>query len=138
MGFDIGMRHRIAWAEGTAYAGFEVVLTVPSIGEVFELDRINAEFVADLDGQTRQERAEALWRRRAEIVAAHLIEWNAEVAGRPVPATLDGVMSLSGGLINSIVIGWLGAATQVAPPLPVGSHNGASFPEESIPMTAPL
>lgn len=138
MGFDIGMRHRIAWAEGTTYAGFEVVLTVPSIGEVFELDRINAEFAADLEGQTRQERGEALWHRRAEIIATHLIEWNAERDGEPVPTTLDGVMSLSGGMINSIVIGWLGAATQVAPPLPVASPNGASFREESIPMTEPL
>jgi hypothetical protein len=67
-----------------------------------------------------------------------LVGWNLEDDDeQPIPATLDGLLSIDLDLVMSIVRAWLDAVASVSPPKGAPSPNGSRSVEGSLPM-APL
>lgn len=75
----------------------------------------------------------------SEIVADHLVSWNLEDNGVPVPMTAEGLMSLEVPFRSLIVSEWLKATRGLSAPFDRRSDGGGPSPEEdseepSIPM----
>ena len=82
----------------------------------------------------------AAGREEAEIIAAHLVDWDLEDPdGKPIPATVDGVMSLEMPLIGLIADEWMKATRAISVPFDRRSAGGepsptGDEPAPSIPM----
>jgi hypothetical protein len=114
------------------YPGLEVTARSVSVEELLKITRVAAQMTAKPDDK-----------QVAELFgwfAKRLVSWNLEDEdGKPVPATLDGLLGEEMGFVLKIIQAWVRAITGVSPPLPNGSSHGpaARNPlEESIPMTA--
>jgi hypothetical protein len=70
--------------------------------------------------------------RGAEILAAHLIEWDLEHHdGTPIPATAAGLRSLDPPAARLIVIEWLRAVRGISAPFDRRSASGGPPPQEA-------
>ncbi|HET9889643.1 MAG TPA: hypothetical protein VFQ42_04005 [Mycobacterium sp.] len=85
-------------------------------------------------GATRDEFLDGL-RRTSEAAASVLESWNLlDDDGEPVPATLEGLLSLDQDHGLKIVLAWAFRAIGVSAPLGAPSSSGGTSPEASIPM----
>jgi hypothetical protein len=70
--------------------------------------------------------------------AEHLVSWNLQEDGVPIPATLEGVNSQDSMFILRLARAWQEALSGVGSPLPHGSSNGRppdlrAIPTETLP-----
>lgn len=124
MGFEVPRRTAALVFE--EYPGLEVsaVLDVP-LQMFFDFQRMAESLdVAQVEKALR------------EFGDAVLISWNAEIDGKAIPATGDGLMALSLGLAKDILAGWLRGIADVPAPLAGGSVNGRASLVEPAPMEA--
>ncbi|WP_433893033.1 hypothetical protein [Streptomyces sp. CA-111067] len=100
-----------------AHAGMEITVRDMTSGEVIELP----------DQATHEALVTAF--------AGQLASWNLEDdKGKPLPATLEGVLTLDRSLNVVIVEAWLDAVNGVDAPLVPSSPGGGPSPEVPIPM----
>jgi len=112
MGFRLDRSYALEF-EG-ALAGAEVVIKGTTVATVLK--------IRDTDDL----------RELAELLAAHLIDWNFEdEKGDPVPMTVDGILTLEQPILVRICREWLKAASGITAPLE------SSGPEVTLGM-APL
>lgn len=139
MGFVVQEKtYRLQWDATTDYDGMEVVAKPVPLGgflQATELSRLASKNIVSL---TREDAASL--RAFFETIAGSLVSWNlerpTEDGTEPVPATVDGLLSLPLDLVMVIVGEWTSAVGGVAPPLPSGSGGGGTpkLPEVSLPM----
>ena len=111
---------------GDAYNGLEVKVRAGTLGQLLELQRFGEDLTA--------EQARELFERFAVL----LVRWNiTDEDDRPVPATLDGLMSLEPGLARDILQAAGQAIGGVSDPLPEASPGGGPSAVASLP-TVPL
>ena len=132
------------WAEGP-FKGLEVKVSSLPIGRFLEI----APKIDGLGGEITPEVVGMLMPALQELADA-ILGWNIEdedEAGNttPVPATLDGLLTLEPGEMTAILQAWISAGTQVPGPLEQRSPNGspedlrsteeflASLPTSSVP-----
>jgi len=113
------------------FPGLEVTAREPSLAEMLELQEL------------AEETSTAGVRKLFGVFADHLAEWNLTKGGKPVPATLDGLLGQGAGFVQALAEGFINAVTGVPRDLGKGSGSGASpagappgLTEASIPMTA--
>ena len=98
----------------TAYAGLEVTMDAVSLGDL-------------LDIQDLAETGTAAAAREMVARFAKCLEgWNVTRSGEPVPATLEGALSLDAVFIGEIVRAWTQGTAEAPPPLPGGSSSGGT------------
>jgi len=120
--------------EGDDFEGLEVKVRPPSVGEA--MDHVDLSWIKDptLPEAEQGRRLRGLY----ELFAGRLLEWNVEdpATGEPVPATLDGVLSLDHDFGIRLVESWLFRTAGVPAPLDADSNTGPATVDESlIPMT---
>ena len=104
----------------TAYAGLEVTMGALSLGELLDIQ--------DLADEAAAGRAV---RQLLVKFAGCLESWNVTRDGKPVPATLEGVLSQNAVFVAAVVTAWARQMHEAPPPLPGGSPSGGSSAEES-------
>jgi hypothetical protein len=104
MGFETARTFTLQF-EGTEWDGAEVKLRSMSIKKLREF------LAADLDTEIR-------------MLSEHLIEWNLEINGKPIPLTPEGVGMLEEPAKNLIVVSWLKATRGISAPLERQSGGG--------------
>lgn len=110
--------------KGTDFEGLEVCMRSLNTGQYMDLWEAKEE--AESGGETG---------RVLHLLAEQLIAWNVEdEAGRPVPATLDGVKALDLDLNLAVVNAWTTAMAGVPAPLERSSDSGGPSLEASLPM----
>jgi hypothetical protein len=126
MGFEAPETlYRLTW-EDPAMAGLEVTIREPDIGQLMSMGGVKAPAAGSADP--------AQLGPIFEIFAGLLDSWNVERKGVPVPATYEGVMSLSPGFVYKIIEA-LNRQLRPDPTSPGGSPGGGTNPlEGSIPM----
>jgi hypothetical protein len=113
---------------GDRYGGLEVKVRAGTLGQLLELQGLGSG-----EDSTPEQNRELL-----ERFAALLVRWNiTNEDDSPVPATLDGLLSLEPGLAMDIVQAGAQALGGVAPPLPDASDGGGPSAVASLP-TVPL
>ena len=114
------------------YEGLEVTARSVSVEELLKITGLANQMTAKPDDKQVEE--------LFGFFASRLVSWNLEDEdGKPVPATLKGLLGEEMGFILKIVQAWVRAITGVSPPLSNGSSNGPAGRnplEESIPMMA--
>jgi len=80
--------------------------------------------------------------REAELLAQHLVSWNLEMNGEPVPlpATAEEVFArLEAPAKNLIIVEWMRASRGISAPLDRRSNGGESSPEvENVELSIPM
>ena len=116
MAYELTTRHIRVKLRGTEFAGVEARAEYPTVAEYLEIYRSDQKM---LDG-----------------FAGHLLDWNLEQDGEPVPPTADGMKALPPDLALSLAAGWLRAATAVVKDRPLsvtpelnGEVNGEAMIE---------
>ncbi len=111
--------------------GFEVGRTfVLDFGKEGETDAYGAEVkVRSMSIATDLEWWEADARREAEIMAEHIVSWNLERDGQPIPITADGILSLDRPMVQIIAVEWVRATRGLSAPFDRRSRNGGPSPE---------
>lgn len=114
------------------YEGLEVTARSVSVEELLKITGLASQMTTKPDDKQVSELFGWFGKR--------LVSWNLEDEdGKPVPATLNGLLAQEMGFVLKIIQAWVRAITGVSPPLQNGSSGGpaARNPlEESIPMTA--
>ncbi|MCI0690227.1 MAG: hypothetical protein L0Y54_23765 [Sporichthyaceae bacterium] len=139
MGYRRDTTYRLKFAD-PEFHGLEVSVRAPSVGEVIdlteragELSGLMAGDLAALAGQAGRARLEAIF---ADF-ARYLVSWNLEDAqGRPVPPTLDGVLTQDAPFIFQIMKAWQEYVAGVPFPKGPSSNGGGQSPAASLPMEA--
>jgi hypothetical protein len=107
----------------TAYAGLEVTMDAVSLGDLLDIqDLAEATAAGTAPG--------AAVRKLFAKFAGCLESWNVTKHGRPVPATLAGVLAQDASFILAVVVAWQQAMAQAPPPLPGGSSSGGTSAAE--------
>lgn len=114
MGFEMRRTFVLEFA-GTDLDGAEVKLRSASIATIQELRECDIP-------------------RECEILAEHLVSWDLEMDGEPIPPTKDGVMSLEVPAKNLILVEWIKATRGITAPLDHRSSDGGKPGAEQIPM----
>ena len=104
----------------TAYAGLEVTMDAVSLG-----------FLLDIQDLAEQAAAGMAVRQLFAMFADALESWNVTRNGEPVAPDLAGVLAQDAAFVSAIVQAWQQGLAQAPPPLPGGSHSGASSAAES-------
>jgi hypothetical protein len=107
----------------TAYAGLEVTMDAVSLGDLLD--------IADLAEQAAAASSAGAARALFAAFAKALESWNVTKGGKPVPATLEGVLSQDAAFVTAVVQAWQQGMAQAPPPLPGGSPSGGSSAAES-------
>ena len=125
MGFEAPETlYKLTW-EDPAMAGLEVAVSEPSIDQLMTM--------TGMSGATEKDMSPEKLRAVFAVFAGLLESWNVERKGEPVPATYEGVISLSPPFVNKI-IGAVGREfAKPDPTLPPGSSGGGTS-QPSIPM----
>jgi len=105
------------------YEGLEVRAKAPAMGALLGLADL-AE-AADADARAA--------RKLLEEFAGYLVSWTVEDDDGPVPATLDGLLSLDTPFVLQVVKAWIDGLAGVDPTSPARSPAGGI--EAEIPMT---
>jgi hypothetical protein len=73
------------------------------------------------------------------IFAEHIVSWNLEIKGQPVPITAAGLMRLDREFSKLATTAWLRGVFGISAPLeqPFGPTETDDFDESSIPMVVP-
>ena len=107
----------------TAYAGLEVTMDAVSLGDLLDIQDLADAGTVDAVGTAAREMVKRF--------ADHLESWNVTRKGEPVPATLEGALSLDAVFIGAIIKAWTQGTAEAPPPLPGGSPSGGSSAEGS-------
>lgn len=85
------------------------------------------------------EEANAELARLYDIFAEHIVSWNLEIKGQPVPITADGLLSLDREFSKAATTAWLRGVFGISAPLeqPSVPTETDNFDESSIPMVIP-
>jgi hypothetical protein len=135
MGFNVERTTYRLRFKDPDYEGLEVVASELSTGELWEY--MDAEKISADITQDSKDRAAAR-RSMLQMLADALVSWNAEVGGKPVPTTVDGLLSLGHKFNSRVVDAWTDALVGISAPLPETSSAGTpSALEASIPMDVP-
>ena len=103
----------------TAYRGLEVTMDALSLGDLLDIqDLADAAQGGDVAGAAAREMVKRF--------ADHLESWNVTRKGEPVPATLEGALSLDAVFVGAIVRAWTQGTAEAPPPLPGGSSSGGT------------
>lgn len=111
----------------TAYAGLEVTMDAISLGDLLDIQDLADTAAAGTGAAAREMIAR---------FAKCLESWNVTRGGEPVPATLEGALSLDAVFVGAIVRAWTQGTAEAPPPLPGGSGSGGTSAEEPIPGLA--
>ena len=131
MGFLAPRRTYSLEFEGDEFDGLIVKVRPPTVGEA--LDNMDLAWMTD-DTLTEKDRLDRLHSLYA-LFSTRLVSWNVEdETGTPVPATLDGLLTLDNDFGIRIVRSWLFETSMVPRPLDTGSPSGVPSVELSIPM----
>lgn len=117
--------------------GLEVIARGTTINGLLKLISVGAELDGLGEDATPAELREKLPAMFAPF-AKVLVSWNLEEDGKPVPATLEGLMDQEVPFVARIIESYVAGVSQAPPPLPGRSAAGATGPdpaESSIPMT---
>ena len=98
----------------TPYAGLEVAVRATTLDELLGVLEL-------LDWDT----AKGL-RKLFDAFSGFLASWNVEQGGKPVPADLDGLLSLEEPFATAIILAWQRRVIEAPPPLPGTSDSGES------------
>lgn len=115
MGYEVG-RTFVLDFEGTNLDGVEVSIRSCSIKVLLELEEAT------------------MVQRECEILSEHLVSWNLTFNNEPVPATLEGVLSLENALKNAILKEWRKATIGITAPLGQRSSDGKPLEDLSTMM----
>ena len=114
------------------YEGLEVMARLVSVEELLKITGLALQMTTKPDDKQVAELFGWFGKR--------LVSWNLEDEdGKPVPATLNGLLAQEMGFVLKIIQAWVRAITGVLPPLQNGSSGGPAGRnplEELIPMTA--
>jgi hypothetical protein len=129
MGFKAKKKlYLLRFAADHDLAGLEVTMSSVSMGALLSLQEMS----------TRQDeivRDKTQFREMIEVFAGAMIGWNLEDDfDRPIPITVDGVLTQDTDFIMSIIVEWTKAISGVSRPLGDGSTSGGQSPEASLPM----
>ena len=118
--------------------GFEVGRTFAlDFGKEGETDAYGAEVtVRSMSLATWLEWSACDVEREAELLADHVVSWNLERGGKPVPKTKDGVLSLDPPLMQIIAVEWAKATRGLSAPFDRRSVPGGNSPAAA--PTAPF
>jgi hypothetical protein len=123
--------------EGTELDGLEVSMRAASIDALLDL-AVLAESLEGLQSGVSPAELKKTMRGVLQPFAAVLVGWNLTRGGEPVPATVDGLLQLSPGMLNRVLNAYIAAVTaqgNVDPKQPGDSSSGeTSDPPMSIPM----
>jgi hypothetical protein len=118
-------QYRLKWAEGHEFYGLEVTMRSLPINEFLQMTELTTKDATDVRA------AQELFR----TFGSALLDWNLEdEKDEPVPATYDGVIAQDLDFIMAIVMAWMTALSEVAPPLPQSSDAGNLPSVASLPM----
>jgi len=137
---------------GTDLEGLEVRMRSQSVGELSQATSrmaamaVVAKRMLDMDASDEESAKKAFADIDADSVsgvrevfqdfAAHLVSWNLQEDGVPVPATLEGVNTQDSTFILRLSRAWQEALSGVGNPLPSGSSSGRPPDLSSIPTEA--
>jgi len=112
--------------------GLVVIMNRPNIDEAMFV----GEFYATDHAAATAEKRQADYAHIHELIASKIVEWNMEIGGKPIPATLEGLRQIDGDLLGSILGAWLKGAAMVSDPLEQTSNGGgdSAVVPASIPM----
>lgn len=133
MGFAVPQAHYKLIFKDPDYEGLEVTARELSTGELWEYmaaEKTAADITQDSKDRT------AARRQLLQMLADALISWNAEKDGKPVPTTVDGLLSLGHSFNSRVMDAWTDALIGISAPLPETSTAGEPSVEASIPMDA--
>jgi hypothetical protein len=137
--------YKLVFEEDTGLAGLTVRARSCTIGEFTEMLRGSTDAELDFSSISDDDPMKALsavrdYGRAAAaandktfaMFAKYLVEWDLEdFDGTPIPATLEGILSVEKPVLNKIIAAWHTAMMVVDTPLPKASTNGRSS-EEAI------
>lgn len=128
MGFEFPEDHYKLTFQGVpGMDGLEVVMLPMSVGTALKLQELQEK------KPTGKEDRQDVWD-MMQLAADHIVSWNLERGGQPVPVCLDEVQKLRSATYRRIVREWDLAGTGVSAPLDDGSTSGDSLPEVFVPM----
>lgn len=110
--------------EGTEYDGLEVKVGGLTTGEFLELISLSAPGTEEGSNETEK---------MLRFFSSHLVGWNLEDEGVPVPATFDGVKTNELAMNQFIISAWTDALASVPEKLEKKSPGGDSSVMASIP-----
>ena len=121
---------RLTWPEGEDLAGLEVTIAGLSTGEFLELADLT-DNVSDTTDPSIEDTRKLL-----AMLAGSLKDWNLEdEGGKPVPATIEGVMSNEFTFNLDVIVAWMEAVGgALSGPLGQPSISGSPALEASLPM----
>jgi len=108
------------------YAGLVVRARSMSIGDYLEFQALSARAEETVSGS----------REMLSVFADRIVSWNIAdpETGSPVPATLDGLLTLEPNFVLDMIRAWRAAMTGVTKDQGKGSGSGETSPELSVPM----
>lgn len=119
---------KLVWDQDTKYPGLEVRAVESSTAEYLRVaklsqrDRLSDEEIESICG----------------MFARRLLSWNLETPDsegvRPVPATLEGLLSQDFDFISAVIVRWATATSKIDEDLGKDSSSGDRSVEASIPM----
>lgn len=121
--------YNLEW-DDEAYAGLVVRVRAMTVREA--LDGYDTLWAID-NSQDLNERRERV-RQQHEMFMSHVVEWNLCENGEPIPATVEGLQSMEGTFVGSMISAWLRNSVGVSRPLDDSSTDGDLSAMESIPM----
>lgn len=128
MGFELEDQFKLTFQDVPGMAGLEVVVLPMSIETALLIQELQEK------RETTKEDREDI-RAQMKLFADHIVSWNLERGGEPVPASLEEVKKLRPPVYRRLVREWDAASAGVSAPLDGGSTTGAdSDLEASIPM----
>lgn len=128
-GFEIPRTvYRLEW-DDEAYNGLVVRVRAMTIAEAMD----GFATLWELDGLDLEQRKERLFQQHTMFID-HVVDWNLRDNGEPVPVTVDGLRTMEGTFVGSMISAWLRNTTGVSRPLPDDSTSGDLSAVESIPM----
>lgn len=115
MGYELTTRFIKVKLRGTEFDGAEARAEFPTVAEYLEIYRSDQKIL--------------------DSFAGHLLDWNLEQDGEPVPPTIESMKALPPDLAMSLGHGWLRAATTVVRDRPLAAapeSNGEAAMIEAL------
>lgn len=150
MGFKVKKKiFNVAWGEPHPLAGLFMRTQAASVKEFASFARglmeVGAQYKANQDTEDQQLQVKIIEETAAALetvkiqFAEKLISWNLEDdEDKPIPATVDGVLSLEDEFCMNLISAWLDAIGGVSEDLGKDLTSGGTFQDLSLPMELKL
>jgi hypothetical protein len=128
--------YSIVFAEDTGLYGLEMTTTDMDIDTLLRITGLVKHVGSRKEEEVTGAEFLASFNELLEIFSTSLISWNLEhpKTGLPVPATAEGMRSLSIKMFMKILDAWQTAVAGVDPTSPADSNSGGTSPVELPPM----